>query len=67
MKWLRRNALRLVILAAAAACAFPWADYLPMGTKVPPAWVKAVLPRLSPLLNLFGAPALGPHATNFTA
>ena len=55
MKWLRRNALRLVILAAAAACAFPWADYLPMGTKVPPAWVKAVLPRLSPLLNLFGA------------
>ena len=55
MKWLRRNALRLVVLAAAAACAFPWADYLPVETWTPPVSVKAALPRLSPLLNLFGA------------
>ena len=56
MKWLRRNGGRLLILAAAALCAFPWADYLTPGTWTP-ATLKAVLPRLSPLLNLFGAVA----------
>jgi len=55
MKWLRRNGLRLVILVVAALSAFPWMDYLPMGSWMPPAGAKAVLPRLSPLLNLFGA------------
>lgn len=54
MKWLRRNWLRLVILVVAALCAFPWADYVPVGTKTPEEW-QAVLPRLSPLLNIFGA------------
>ncbi len=53
-KWLRWNGLRVVILVVAALCAFPWAEYVPMGTKTPEGW-QAVLPRLSPLLNIFGA------------
>ena len=54
MKWLRRNWLRIVILVVASLVAFPWAEYVPMGTKTPEGW-QAVLPRLSPLLNIFGA------------
>lgn len=54
MKWLRRNWFRLIFLVVAALAAFPWADYLPLGTWVPET-EKAILPRLSPLLNVFGA------------
>ena len=54
MNWLRRNGLRIVLLVLAVLAAFPWMDYLPIGTWVPET-EKAILPRLSPLLNLFGA------------
>ena len=54
MKWLRRNALRIAVLVLAAVCAFPWASHLPPGCRWPE-WTSAILPRLSTLLNVFGA------------
>lgn len=55
MTGLGRTGLRTVIFLLAAACAFPWADHLPVGSWTPPDAAKAVLPRLSSLLNLFGS------------
>ena len=50
MKWLRRNAWRIAVLAVSAALALGFAP------EAHP-WAASILTRLSPILSLFGAAA----------